>query len=153
MTAVYERIEHILRENPFFEDFDTDEIDFFAKQMSLRSFPEKAIIVQKEEHGSFLFFVVDGEVEVRLEGPDFKQIIVATLGRGACAGEMALIDDFPRSATVITAKPSELLLLTKNRLDSICAENPHLGLKFIKGLTKSLSMKLRQTTGQYAELA
>ena len=153
MNAVYERIEHILSENPFFEDFDADERDFFARQMSLRSFPEKSMIVQKEEQGSFLFFVVDGEVEVRLEGSDLKQIIVATLGRGACAGEMSIIDDYPRSATITTAKPSELLLLTKSRLDSICNENPKLGLKFVKGLNKSLSMKLRQTTGQYADIA
>ena len=153
MKTVYDRIEHILRENPFFEDFDTDEMNFFARQMSLRSFPEKAVIVQKDELGSFLFFVVDGEVEVRLEGADLKQVIVATLGRGACAGEMAIIDDYPRSATIVTAKPSELLLLTKRRLESICTESPQLGLKFIKGLTKSLSMKLRQTTGQYADLA
>ncbi len=150
---MYERIEHILRENPFFEDFDSDEIDFFAKQMSLRSFPEKTTIVQKDEQGGFLFFVVDGEVEVRLEGTDFKQILVATLGRGACAGEMSIIDDYPRSATIVTATPSDLLLLTKSRLESICQENPLLGLKFIKGLNKSLSMKLRQTTGQYVDLA
>lgn len=150
---MYERIEHILRENAFFEDFNSDEIDFFAKQMSLRSFPEKTVIVQKDEQGSFLFFVVDGEVEVRLEGADLKQIIVATLGRGACAGEMSIIDDYPRSATIVTAKPSELLLLTKSRLESICENNPQLGLKFIRGLNKSLSLKLRQTTGQYADLA
>ena len=150
---MYERVEHILRENPFFEDFEEEEIDFFAKQMSLRSFAVNTVIVQKDELGSFLFFVVDGEVEVRLEGTDLKQIIVATLGRGACAGEMAIIDDYPRSATIVTAKPSELLLLTKSRLESICKESPLLGLKFIKGLTKSLSMKLRQTTGQYADLA
>lgn len=153
MKTVYERIEHILSENSFFEDFNSDEIDFFAKQMSLRSFPEKTVIVQKDEQGSFLFFVVDGEVEVRLEGTDLKQIIVATLGRGACAGEMSIIDDYPRSATIVTAKSSELLLLTKSRLESICDENPQLALKFIKGLNKSLSLKLRQTTGQYADLA
>lgn len=153
MKVVYERIEHILKENSFFEDFNSDEIDFFAKQMSLRSFPEKTVIVKKDEQGSFLFFVVDGEVEVRLEGSDLKQVIVATLGRGSCAGEMSIIDDHPRSATIVTAKPSELLLLTKSRLESICEENPQLGLKFIKGLNKSLSLKLRQTSGQYADLA
>jgi len=149
---VYERIEHILRENPFFEDFSADEIDFFAKQLSLRSFSEQSVIIKKGEYGSFLFFVVDGEVEVRLESAELKQIIIATLERGSCAGEMSIIDDYPRSATIVTSKPSELLLLTKNRLDAICEGNPALGLKFVKGIAKSMSLKLRQTSGRYVDM-
>ncbi|MDH5299644.1 MAG: cyclic nucleotide-binding domain-containing protein [Desulfobulbaceae bacterium] len=149
---MYDRIEHLLRENPFFEDFTSDEVDYFAKQLSLRSFPGQTVVINKDEYGSFLFFVVEGEVEVRLESGDLKQIIIATLERGACAGEMSIIDDYPRSATIVTSKPSELLLLTKNRLESICEEDPRLGLKFIRGIAKSLSIKLRQTSGRYADL-
>ena len=150
---MYDRIENILRENPFFEDFDADELDLFAKQMSLRSFPEKTTVVNKGEIGSFLFFVVNGEVEVRLPGNDRKQVILATLKRGDCAGEMSVIDDQPRSATIVSSTNSELLLLTKSRLKAINKENPQLGLKFITGITKSISMKLRQTTSQYVDLA
>ena len=147
------RIEHILRENPFFEDFTDEELDYFSQNMSLRSFPERSIIFNKGEIGSFLFFVVEGEVEVRLESSDFKQVIAATFQRGACAGEMSIVDDYPRSATLITSMPSELLIISKSRVKAICEENPKLGIKFISGITRSLSLKLREISGRYAELA
>ncbi|HIJ77955.1 MAG: cyclic nucleotide-binding domain-containing protein [Desulfobulbaceae bacterium] len=152
-TPLAFRIEHILRENPFFEDFTDAELDFFSQHMSLRSFPERSVIFNKGEIGSFLFFVVEGEIEVRLESSDYKQIIVSTFQRGACAGEMSIIDDFPRSATLVTSRPSELLIISKSRVKAICDENPRLGLKFITGITKSLSLKLREISGRYADLA
>ena len=147
------RVEHILRENPFFEDFTNEELDYFSQNMSLRSFPEQSIIFNKGEIGSFLFFIVEGEVEVRLESTDFKQIIAATLQRGTCAGEMSIVDEYPRSATLITTIPSDLLIISKSRVKSICEENPQLGLKFIIGITKSLSLKMRKISGRYANLA
>lgn len=149
----YGRIEHILRENPFFEDFTAAELDCFARQLSLRNFCADTVLFRKNDIGSYLFFIVDGEVEVRLEAGDLKQVIIATFERGSCVGEMAIVDDYPRSATIIVTQPSELLLLTRNRFASICADNPALGLKFLKGIAQNLSLRLRKTSGRFADLA
>lgn len=147
------RIEHILGENPFFEDFSDDELDFFSKQLSLRNFPEQTALFNKGDLGSYLFFIVNGEVEVRLESSDLKQVIAATFEGGSCVGEMSLVDDYPRSATIVVTKPSELLILSRSRFDSICNDNPRLGLKFIKGIAKNLSLRLRKTNGRFADMA
>lgn len=149
----YERIEHLLRENPFFEEFTPSELDYFARQLSLRSFTANTVLFRKGDLGSYLFFIVEGEVEVRLEASDLKQIIIATFERGSCVGEMAIVDDYPRSATIIVTRPSELLLLTRNRFEAICTEQPDLGLKFLKGIARNLSLRLRKTSGRFADLA
>lgn len=149
----YERIEHILRENPFFEEFEPAEFDYFARQLSLRSFGADTVLFRKGDLGSYLFFIVEGEVEVRLEAHDLKQVIIATFERGSCVGEMSIVDDYPRSATIVVTQPSELLLLTRGRFEAICAEQPALGLRFLKGIAKNLSLRLRKTSGRFADLA
>ncbi len=72
--------------------------------------------------------------------------------QGSCVGEMAIMDDHPRSATIVVKEPSELLVLTKNRFESICKENAPVGIKFLKGITKNLSIRLRKTTGKFFDL-
>lgn len=146
-------IHHILREIPFFEDFSDDELDFFSKNASLRFFPEQTILFKEGDIGDYLFFVVEGSVEVRIQATASKPIIIATFEHGSCIGEMSIVDDYPRSATIVVTEPSELLILTKNRFESICRKNPEVGIKFLRGLAKNLSMRLRKTTGRFADLA
>lgn len=152
MENTISALNHILKEISFFEEFTEEELDFFARNISLRSFPEKTVLFEQGDIGEFLFFVVDGEIEVRLEatGPGH---IIGTFGRGACLGEMSIVDDAPRSATVTVAKPSDLLVLTRDRFQSICEANPMVGLKFMSGIAKNLSIRLRKTTGRFADIA
>ncbi len=146
-------IEHILKENDFFEDFSEEELHYFSRQLSLRSFEAGTNLFNKGDYGTYLFIVVDGEVEVRLDSHEFKQMIIATFERGSCVGEMSLIDDYPRSASIVVTKPSDLLILSRNRFDTICSESPQVGLKFLRGIAQNLSLRLRKTTGRFADLA
>lgn len=153
MENAFGRIKHILSEIDFFEEFSSEEIDFFSKNLSLRYFPEQTCLFNEGDIGDFLFFIVEGKIEVRLEPTESKHIIVATFDRGSCVGEMSIVDDYPRSATVVVTEPSELLLLTRNRFESICREDPSIGIKFLRGIAKNLSIRLRKTTGRFADLA
>ncbi|MBW1676599.1 MAG: cyclic nucleotide-binding domain-containing protein [Deltaproteobacteria bacterium] len=153
MENTFSRIKHILGEIPFFEDFSSDELDFFSRNVSLRYFPAQTVLFREGDIADYLFFVVEGMVDVRVEPTDSKQIIIATFDRGCCVGEMSIVDDYPRSATIVVTKPSELLLVTRNRFESICQENPPVGIKFLHGLARNLSMRLRKTTGRFADLA
>jgi CRP-like cAMP-binding protein len=149
----YSRIQNILSEIPFFEEFSFDELDYFSNNLSLRAFPENTVLFQEGDFGDYLFFVVEGTVEVRIARPNSKSLIIATFEEGACIGEMSIVDNYSRSATIIVTKPSELLLLTRNRFESICKDNPIVGIKFLKGIAKNLSIRLRTTTGRFADLS
>lgn len=147
------RIKHILTELPFFEEFTDAELDYFTSSLSLRYFPTDTVLFQKDDIGDYLFFIVEGKVEVRLEAVNLRPIIIATFERGCCVGEMSMVDEFSRSATVVVKIPSELLLLTRTRFESVCQQNPLVGLKFLRNLARDLSIRLRKTTGRFADLA
>jgi CRP-like cAMP-binding protein len=147
----FARIKNILKEIDFFEEFTDGELDFFSKHLSLRAAPKDTILFKKGDISDYLFFIVEGSVEVRLAATRAKSII-ATFSSGHCVGEMSLVDDFTRTATVYVTEPSELLILTKSKLDTIIKDNPICGVKIFKGLAKNLSMRLRSTSGRFADV-
>ena len=153
LENTFGRIEHILREIPFFEDFSSEELDFFSKNVNLRYFPERTELFKQGDFGGYLFFVVEGVVEVRLEAKYSKQVILATFNRGCSIGEMSIVDEYPRSATIVVTEPSELLSLTRGSFESICRESPPVGIKILRAIAKDLSIRLRKTTGKFADLA
>jgi CRP-like cAMP-binding protein len=153
MQSLLARIRHILGEIRFFEDFSSDELDFFSRNVSLRYVQAQTVLFREGDIGDYLFFIVEGAVDVRLDSPESEQKIIASFDRGCCVGEMSIVDDYPRSASIVVTKPSELLFLTRKRFESICQENPSVGIKFLHGLARSLSMRLRKNTGRFADLA
>ena len=149
----FAKLKHILREIPFFEEFSNDELDFFSRKVSLRSFPAQSVLFRRGDIGDYLFFVLEGRVDICLESADVKQKIIASFDRGSSVGEMSIVEDYPRSADIIVRVPSELLILTRNRFESICQEDPQIGIKFFRGLIKNLSLRLRKSTGRFADMA
>ncbi|KJR43314.1 cyclic nucleotide-binding protein [Candidatus Magnetoovum chiemensis] len=147
-----DRVKNVLKELPFFEDFTDDDFDYFSRHTSIRFFNKDTELFKAGDRGDYLFFVVESNVEIRLETIGTR-LVVASCGWGNCVGEMSVIDEHPRSASVIVTEPSELLILTKNRFDALSQENPLLGFKFLRGIAKNLSLRLRRMTGRFADLA
>ena len=146
------RILHILTEIPFFEEFSQAELHYFAGALNLQSIPKDTVLFQKDSVGDYLFFIVEGMVEVFIESSDMRQIIIANFGRGSCVGEMSIIDDYPRSAKVVVKKKADILILSRSRFEAICKENPTIGIKFLRGIARNLSTRLRLANGRFADL-
>ncbi len=149
--AGFARIKNLLKEISFFEDFTDEELDFFSKHLSLRAVPKDTFLFKKGDISDYLFFIVEGSVEVRLAATRATSV-TATFSFGNCVGEMSLVDDFTRTASVYVAEPAELLILTKSKLDTIIKESPICGVKIFRGLAKNLSSRLRSTTGRFADV-
>ncbi len=94
--------------------------------------------------GKALFVVLQGAVAISRAVPDGEQVIRA-LGPGACFGEMALIDDFPRSATARIRAPSRLLVLYKSDFDALIEGDPRIGLVTLRNLLRMLATYVRTT--------
>ena len=65
--------------------------------------------------------------------------------------DMAVIDEFPRSATVRARTKATLLMITRGHFDTVPEEHPRIGIKVLKGITRLLSQSLRKTSSRLAD--
>ncbi len=105
---------------PLFADLDAAVIASVARLLQPRAMPKDSIIVRKGEPGHAMYFVVSGQAEVHVEPQKVK------LGPGTYFGEIALLMDVPRKATVVAATDCELLELGGVEFQRVCDEYPQL---------------------------
>jgi CRP/FNR family transcriptional regulator len=90
-----------------------------------RDFDTGAVLISEGDTGLGLFVVVSGRVEVtKGEGP--AKVRFAVMERGDLLGEMALIDDQPRSASAVALEPSRCLLITRNSFLNLAEKDPEI---------------------------
>lgn len=146
------KIEGIVHDWEFFQSFSKEELSGAIHQFSLRQIAQGEIIFEENEPGDYLILILDGKVEISLHSYSNNKII-AMLEEGAIAGEMSMLDDYPRSATARAIENTEILILTNNKLQHVLVENPPLGVKFLAQLGRTVSLRLRSMVGNLAEIS
>jgi CRP-like cAMP-binding protein len=107
---------------PLFSSLSPDRLKHLIERVALRTAEPGEPIVRQGERGGALFVVVRGRVQVVLDGPPPRTL--AHLDEGAFFGELALLTDFPRSATVAADEPTELLEISRELVSEIVADSP-----------------------------
>ena len=120
----------------------------FAELMRERSYPKGSVILFEDDPGDALYLVASGQVKVVLIGEDGREVILSVLGEGAFFGEMALLDDEPRSAHVIAMEDSIVLALRREDFRARLRASPEVAI----ALLKELSRRLRRADDQIGSL-
>ncbi len=102
-----------------------------------------AVVMQQGETGNTMYAVVQGKFEVRIDGKT-----VATLNEGEHFGELALVDEASRSATIVAATDGRLLAIERDALRAWCSMEPAVGTKVLWRLVAALGQRLRATNAQ-----
>lgn len=112
--------------------------------------PAFGVLVNKGDHGDALFMVLEGEVRARvvIEG---RETTLTTMGAGECFGELAIVDQGPRSADVIANLPSVLIKVSEAALRKIISEAPALAAPFLLALTRVIAQRVRLLTKRYED--
>lgn len=152
MERTKQNVMNLLRELPFFDSLDDQDIQSFAPYLSLRQVEEGSTLFHEGDMGSYLLFIVEGVMEIILTADNRQQKIVATYGPGASIGEMSLIDDYERSATVRATTKCEILILTKSKFEQLQEKDPAVAMKILKGLARNISLRLRATQGRFRDI-
>ena len=85
-----------------------------------------------------LYIVISGRLKVMMGDAEGKEVILSLIGPGEFFGEMGLIDDSPRSASVITIEPCELLSVTKRDFKNCLSGNFEMSMTVMRGLVRRL---------------
>ncbi len=112
-----------LRKVYFFKSLADKEINEIEKICHQKEYRPGEVIFQENDPPDNFYIVVEGAVEVWKNYFSQPKDLLAVHGPGNFFGEMALIDDLPRSATVVTKEPTKLLFIAKKDFDIIISQN------------------------------
>jgi len=112
--------------------------------------PPSGTVVNKGEQGDALFMVLEGELRARVI-IDGRESTLSTMGVGECFGELAIVDQGPRSADVIANQPSVLVKMSAAGLKKMFAEAPALAAPFMFALTRVIAQRVRVLTKRYED--
>jgi len=107
-------------------------------------------IFAKGDHGDALFMVLEGEVRARVTVGG-RETTLATMGVGECFGELAIVDQGPRSADVIANQPTVLIKVSDAALKKMFAEAPALAAPFMFALNRVIAQRVRKLTKRYED--
>ncbi|SFX39777.1 cyclic nucleotide-binding domain-containing protein [Marinospirillum alkaliphilum] len=136
-ASMMERLE-LLHRIPLFSELSLDDLQSLDAQLRSRKASAGECLFQQGEAGDCLYIMVSGKVSISRDQQGTNQVL-AVLDAGQPVGEMALLDDQPRSATATLLEDAELLRLDKLRFHSLVMQRPQILL----GMCKVLAARLR----------
>jgi len=135
-----------------FADLDAAELDMISEHLHVSRFEAGDIVFSEGDPGDEVCFVVDGTLDVlKMQAGEMEKKI-AVKAPGGSLGEMAVIGDCSRTATVKACTDTTLLTLSRNRFDQICADYPAVGVKVLRAIARILSHHLRDTSQELLEV-
>ena len=139
-----------LRRIKIFAEMDERQLESFLQYMEVLKLPANAQVFSKGEHGDAMFLVLQGEMRVRVMVGG-RESTLATLGVGECVGELAVIDETPRSADVLANTESIILKISSAALKRLFQEAPALAAPFMLALNKTITARFRTLTKRYED--
>ena len=138
----------LLRTVPIFAELADEDIASLARLTTRRRYPKDTVVFFENEEGDSFFMILEGRIKVTILGDDGREIILSVLGPGDFFGEMALLDNEPRSATAIAVEESELLILQRTDFQGVATKRTITG-----ALIRVLTARLRRANHQISTLA
>ena len=119
---------------PLFESLSRKELVQLERECEDLEVEPGKVLCREGEIGHEFFVIVDGKVQVTRQGRR-----VATLGGGDFLGEIALVTELPRTATVTAETPVRLFVLTGREFHAVLDQNPNVERKVLRALARRLA--------------
>lgn len=139
MPASLPRGRDLLRHVSIFSELDLSSLTELERLSQVKEFEGGAFIASEKEAGEALFVLARGRVKVVLYGESGREIILSVFKTpGDFFGEMSLVDDKPRSATLVAAEPSTLVVLSRDDFRAHIERFPRTALRVLTELSRRL---------------
>jgi CRP-like cAMP-binding protein len=109
-----------------------------AALMRPRPYGKDEVIYLRGDPGTAFYVIASGKVKIALTSPDGKELILRRFGPGDFHGELALLDDEPRSADAIATESSVLLVLQRDAFRQFLADHPDVATKLLSTVSQYL---------------
>ncbi len=139
----------LLKQVYLFKHLDEPVLNAIAAQAREVSFKKNAIVMTEGDVGETMYVIRSGSVRVFVSDADGKELILYLQDTGSVVGDIALLDDAPRSASVTAMEATTALMINKQSFLHLLREHPDLSI----GVIRSLTQRLREATESSRRLA
>lgn len=144
-TSREEELISILKEVPIFEDLNRRELRQIERIVHNRTYAINEAVVEEGEPGMGMYIIRSGEVHVLQKTKEGEVQKLASYKEGDFFGDLALLDEAPRSASVIATEPCQMIGFFRPDLFDLIEQDPRLGLKIVLRLAQIIAARLRHT--------
>ncbi|WP_458648348.1 Crp/Fnr family transcriptional regulator [Sivoneniella epilithica] len=130
----------LIRSSLFFEGLPEAAVERATMNVVTRNHPPNQVILLENDWGSSVYFILSGWVKIRTYNLDGKEVTLNILGKGELFGEMAPLDEVPRSTDVITLAPTVIGNMPAQDFVRLLTTEPQSGIR----LAKLMARRLRQ---------
>ena len=135
----------LIKQSAIFADLDDDELNHVAEICKTQEFKFGQSIFKEGDKGNRLYIISEGEVRISRQVPGSGEEALAVLKKGACFGEMAVLDRSERSTDAIANTDCTLLTITRSDFELLLDFNRELGYKVLWSVVRLLCERLRIT--------
>jgi CRP/FNR family transcriptional regulator, cyclic AMP receptor protein len=119
-----------------FPALSPEDLSVLARCGVIKAYPRNTMLFQEGQPSADLYIVVTGQIKVFVSEAQGKEMTLTLEGPGGYFGELGLVDEAPRSATVMTTEPSQLVVVSKADFQRCLAAHPDLGIKLMRALVQ-----------------
>lgn len=121
---------------PLFTGLGKKDLDTVARHTVAKTFPAHTLLIRERDKSDSLYIILYGKVKIYVSDNEGDEAILNIQGPGDFFGEMALLDDAPRSASAMTMEPTRVAIMTKADFKQCLADHPEIAYTLIRILTK-----------------
>ena len=135
----------LLANSEIFRDLDNDELSKVVEISDLHALKWGEYVFREGDDGDRLYLIVKGAVRISRDVPGTGEEAITVLKKGACFGEMAMLDPSTRSTDAIVESRCELLTIARADFETLLDADRELAYKVLRAVIRLLSERLRRT--------
>jgi CRP-like cAMP-binding protein len=140
--VVVKDIVNFLENVPLFQGLNRRQLERLAKRVVEREYPAGRVMVEQNQGGEGFFLIVSGAADVIRERQDGSQAVVNQLGATDFFGELALLDDGLRTASVVATEATHCLVLTRWDFLGTLKEDAEMAVPILQELARRFRVAL-----------
>ncbi|MDX1657078.1 MAG: Crp/Fnr family transcriptional regulator [Candidatus Competibacteraceae bacterium] len=134
---------------PLFADLTAESQRLISEHGVVKTYPKNTILINEGDRSDSLYAILSGKVKVFAGDENGKEVILSIQEAGEYFGELSLLDDSPRSASVMTLETSQMCVISKADFQRCLIENPSLAME----LLRTMAQRVRALTENVKSLA
>lgn len=138
----------ILKQIPLLSKLSRRELKIISKFAYERDYEVNEFVFQTGQPGAAMFIIKEGEVKIVKQNMNDEYVEIATLKKGDIFGELALLDNSPRSAGALVSENTSAIAIFREDLNKLLETHPEIGGKIMMHLAIITGKRLKDTTTQ-----